>query len=499
MRRLLVAVLAIAAFALLAGWTDLLHLLSLAGSVLVLALLALGIAIARRRAEPEPLELDREEELNLAPTLLRDGLFGLVFAGLGLGAAALIYSHALPPLYPVLVGDCPQLLPRLAIYEDAQAWAKAITLIDTRLSQPLDAACQTELAERKCRYLIAWSEQLPPREAEARLREAEAWAKDRGLGNYHTIAQLMRQRLQPTATPPPSTPVLVTPTPEPTPTPRSLGPGATAQFSGLDGTYFPPTLFAYMRVSDAAGQPIADLQESDVRVQDDGRPVTNFTLSRFSQSPASLCAALVIDYSGSMEGEPLAAAKAGARTFLGLLGARDQAAIIAFNDRPQLLQGWTADKQAAGAALDALPAKDWTALWDALYQAGGELAGCAGRKVIVLLSDGADNRSQHTQEQVIEQARRLGVGVFVIGLRTGDYDGGALQSLVQEVGGRYTEAANPQELEEYYRQVAGAIRSEYRLAINLERQPSAGSHQLRILIGGPQPLVLEQTYQDPGP
>ncbi|MGQ9682702.1 MAG: VWA domain-containing protein [Anaerolineae bacterium] len=499
MRRLLVAALAMAAVVLLAGWTDLLHLVALAVGLLVLALVALAIGVARRRGAPEPMELDPEAETNLAPTLLRDGLLGLTLAGLTVGLAALIYSHALPPFYPLLVGDCPQLLPRLAIYEDAQAWSKAIALIETRLSQPLDAACKAQLAERKCRYLIAWSKQLPPREAEERLKEAEAWAQVKGLENYRTIARLMRQDLQPTATPPPSTPVLVTPTPQPTPTPRPLAPGATAQISGIDATYFPPTLFAYLRVSDAAGQPIADLRESDVRIEDDGRPITNYTLSHFSQSPASLCVALVIDYSGSMEGEPLAAAKAGARAFLGLLGPRDQVAIIGFNDRPQLLQSWTADKQTAGAALEALPARDWTALWDALYQAGGELAGCAGRKVIVLLSDGADNRSQHTQQQVVEQARRLGLGVFVIGLRTGDYDGATLQRLVQQVGGRYAETTSPQELEEYYRQVAGAIRNEYRLAIHLERQPAAGVHQLRVLIGGPQPLVLEQTYQDAGP
>jgi Mg-chelatase subunit ChlD len=200
-----------------------------------------------------------------------------------------------------------------------------------------------------------------------------------------------------------------------------------------------------------------------------------------------------------MEGEPLAAAKAGARAFLDLLTPRDQAAIVGFGDRPQLLQGWTADKQTASQALDALSANGWTALWDALWLAEGELRGCAGRKAVVLLSDGADNRSQHTLAEVTAQAKALGIAIFVIGLRSGDYDGETLQQLVQEVGGRYAEASTPAELESYYRQVAGAIHNEYRLALNLGRQPTGGEHRLRILIGGPQPLVLEQSFQDPGP
>jgi len=494
-RKAALALLVMVGAALAAHWTGRLHLLAGGLAALLLIALAAIVSVVQRRRTPDGLEggLDDDTEAP-ATSALRDGLGGVALGCFGLALGALIYSYALPPFYPLLVGDCPTILPRLAIYEETESWAHAVALIDGRLASPLDRNCRAELAERKARYLIEWSKALPREQAEQKLVEAERWAHDNNLAQFRTIAALLREQLQPT-----SGPTLITPTPPPSPTPRRLPAGASAQVSGIDLAYFPPTAFVYLRVADAAGQAIAGLAPSDIRVSDDGQPVTGFSLSQFSQQPTPLHAALVIDSSGSMGGEPLAAAKAGARTFLGLLGPRDQVEIIGFSDKAQVLQTWTADRQLSGQALDLLAANGATALWDALWLAGGDLAGCPGRKAVVVLSDGGDNRSRHTQGEVIAQARRAGLSVFVIGLRSAEYDGPALQALVQAAGGCYSEASGPAQLEEYYRQVAGAIRSEYRLALTLPRQPNGGAHLLQLEIGGPQPIAVEQRYQDPQP
>ncbi len=494
-RKLLVAVLVMAAVGGLAGWYDLLHLVAAVLAALLLVVAGLVVAAVRRSRAVEELAPELDEEEAPARSALRDGLGGLMLGGAALALTALIYGHVLPPFYPLLVGDCPQLLPRLAIYEETSGWPQAIALIDARLSRPIDKACRDELVQRKCRYLIEWAKGLPFEEAEARLREAEQWAEQNQLADYRTMAQLMRQQIQPTPTP--AAPVLVTPTPSPAPTPRPLPPGATGELAGIDASFFPPTLFAYLRIQDSAGQPIMGLSASDVRAEIDGRAATDLSLSHYSQAPVPLYASLVIDYSGSMEGQPLEAAKAGARAFLNLLRPGDRVEVIGFNDRPQLLQTWTDDPKAAGDALDLLPAQNWTALWDALYLAAGDLSGCSGRKAIIVLTDGADNRSQHTAQEVTERARRVGLSVFAIGLRSSEYDAAPLQALVQSVGGQYVEAAAPGELEEYYRRTVGAIQREYRLTLTLDRQPDGGTHLLRVQIGAPQPLVLERTYQEP--
>jgi len=492
-RRLLAALLFMAAVIFLARWGDRLHLIAAGLAVAVGLALALGVAALRSRSTRPEWEGDVDgEDAAAGDALLRDGLFGVALGACGLALTAAIYSYALPPFYPLLIGDCPQLVPKLAIYEEAQAWSRAVALIDDRLSRPIDRACRAELAERKARDLIEWSKTLSPEQAQVKLQEAERWAEENNLPNYRAIAQLTRQQLEPTPTP-----RLVTPTAPPRPTPRALPAGTTAQLSGIDAAYFPPTIFAYLRVLDGAGQPVTGLAASDIRVLDDGKPVSDFSLASFSQSPAPISAALVVDCSGSMAGQPLAAARAGARAFVDLLGPKDAVELIGFSDKAQVLQSWTGDRAAIGQSLDLLTAKDWTALWDALWLAGGDLAGRPGRKVVVVLSDGGDNRSQHTREEVADQARRAGLGLFVIGLRSEEYDGAALQALVQSVGGRYAEAAGPDELESYYREMAGTIRNEYRLALTLSRPPDHGTHRLRVELGGPRPLAIEQTYQDP--
>jgi VWFA-related protein len=499
-RILLVAALVMVLAGGLAGWSDLLHLV--AGGLAILVLLAAGLALAvlRQRGAPEDLDAELDEaEAGASRTLLRDGVAGALLGGLGLAVTALIYSYALPPFYPLLVGDCPRILPKLDIYEETASWPQAVALIDSRLKRPLDRSCYAQLAERKCRYLIEWSKTLPREQADLKLQEAARWAEENELPDYRTVVRLMRDQLRPTATPPPPSPIFVTPTPSPVPTPRRLPPGTTVELAGVDATYFPPTLFAYLRVADGDGQPITDLAPSDLVVEDDGQVLETYSLSHYSRAPAPICAALVIDHSGSMAGQPLEAARAGARAFLGVLGPKDRVEIIGFSDTARLLHGWTSDHQAAAQALDLLAAQGWTALWDALWLAGNDLAGCPGRKTVVLLTDGADNRSQHTREQVIEQARRVGLSLYVITLRSGDYDGAAMQALVQAVGGRYVETSDPAQLEAYYREMVGAIRNEYRLALTLKRQPDGGLHRLRIRVGGPQPLVAEQTYQDPAP
>jgi len=491
-RRLIVALLLVLAALPLLHWTDRLHLVALAGALAVLAVIALAIGVLRRRATGDDDAADWSEEETSA-NLLRDGAGGLLIGCVGLAIAGLLYSYALPPFYPLLVGDCPQLLPKLAIYEETKAWQQAIAVIDDRLARPIDKSCRAQLAQKKAQYLIAWGKTLPANEAAAKFQEAERWSQQNGLDKEQQIAQLLRAQLQKPTT------IMVTPTPQPSLTPRSLAAGSRVEITGIDLAYFPPTAFVYLRVLDPSGRPVTDLQASDLRVTDDSRLVQEPSLAYFQAAPSPISAALVIDYSGSMAGAPLSAARAGARAFLDQLGANDQVEIIGFGDKVQLLQSWTADKSAAVSALDQLQAQGWTALWDGLWLAAGDLSSRSGRKVVLLLTDGADNRSQHTSEQVIAQARRAGLSLFVIGLQSPEYNGAAMQSLVQAVGGRYTETSDPAQIEAYYKQIAGDIRNEYRLALTLPRSPTnGGSHRLRIEVGGPQPLVAEQGYTDPG-
>jgi Ca-activated chloride channel family protein len=156
------------------------------------------------------------------------------------------------------------------------------------------------------------------------------------------------------------------------------------------------------------GSYVANLQGSDFRILENGRPEA---IERFSTERKPMRVALVLDASASMErGSKLEQAKAAALEFLELLEPHDEAVVITFNDRVSVAQDLTSDRAKR------------TALYDAIYRAADKLRGFDGRRVVVLLSDGKDEArdglepgSLHTLEEALAQALLADVMVFAIG------------------------------------------------------------------------------------
>jgi VWFA-related protein len=95
-------------------------------------------------------------------------------------------------------------------------------------------------------------------------------------------------------------------------------------------------------VHDSRGRFVSGLQQDDFRVYEDGqqRPITHFTAERV---PVSL--GIVVDTSSSMEGEKMLAARQALQRFLfELLGPDDEVFLYKFDNQPQLLVRWTADR-----------------------------------------------------------------------------------------------------------------------------------------------------------
>ncbi len=113
---------------------------------------------------------------------------------------------------------------------------------------------------------------------------------------------------------------------------------------------------------------------------------------------------------------PRPAAREFADNFIRNLGEGDEIAIIQYSDRVQLIQDWTRDREMA---LESLRSKYRVGLksryFDALTLAAAKLREKAGRRVIVLLSDGLDSASRASQRQAIAAIEQTGGSVFVVG------------------------------------------------------------------------------------
>ena len=154
-----------------------------------------------------------------------------------------------------------------------------------------------------------------------------------------------------------------------------------------------------------------------------------------------LSAVLVIDTSGSMDGRPLADAQSAARRFVEKMGPQDRIAVVAFSSTPRVASGFTNDRVALDAAITGLRASGETALYDGVVKAAGLFdPASAGRRAIVLLSDGKDTVSSGKLGTAVDAARAAGVAVYAVALRSPDYDPKPIGSLASASGGRLTSA-----------------------------------------------------------
>jgi VWFA-related protein len=229
-----------------------------------------------------------------------------------------------------------------------------------------------------------------------------------------------------------------------------------------------PTVKVYISVTDSAGEP-APVDLDRIRLYENGKLITPTDVSGIGDS-APLTTMLVMDVSGSMAYEQkLESAKTAAIAYVNQMRPTDEAGLISFDTEITYVQPTTTDHEELKAAINGLATGTDTAMYDAVYEAIDLLQNVAGRKAIIVLTDGMDNRSTHTTDELIERIGPAGLSISTIGLgdpakKTATYAGidePALQDLAGQAGGTYGYANDPEALRKLYEQYGRALRSEY--------------------------------------
>jgi tight adherence protein B len=235
------------------------------------------------------------------------------------------------------------------------------------------------------------------------------------------------------------------------------GPSAAAQeiqIREVDTSQF-PTVGLTLSLQEAA-----ELSAEDVQVTENGTPVEGpLTLQPLEETGGSIDVVLVVDTSGSMEGEPLASAVAAATLFVQGLPEQVRIGVVAFDQAPRVLQRPTRDHSAAFEAVTTLSARGETALYDAVIRAA-EVFGGEGQRNLVLLSDGGDTVSRSGLDSAVRAAQRAEATIFAVGLRTPETDVQALRRLAEATEGRYAPAATA-DLTAVYQGLATELANQY--------------------------------------
>ena len=263
---------------------------------------------------------------------------------------------------------------------------------------------------------------------------------------------------------------------------------------------------------------LTTLQQTDIRVLEDGVPQTLFTFQRETDRPLSI--AFLIDVSGSEE-RTLPDEKAAARRFVDnvIRSSKDQAAIIPFEGYAHLEQPLTRDVLGIYRALEAVevafpsymgtappiggiasgpgtiapPREGTTAIWDSIAVSCKEvLARSVGqrRRAIILLTDGHDTSSRLMRSEAVDRAIMFETVIYAIGIgdkRQEGVDKNALKDLAERTGGRAFFPKKQDDLTSAFAEIEQELRSQYLLAYSSTNKNHDGSfRKMAIEITSPE-------------
>lgn len=243
-------------------------------------------------------------------------------------------------------------------------------------------------------------------------------------------------------------------------------------------------------VTDRKGDLVNGLKQGDFNVYDEG---TLQKIALFSVDDAPVSVIVVFDSSGSMSGKKIDQARQALARFVETSHPRDEFVLIGFNSHPQVLLENTRDADALAAKLTYVKPNGETALYDAVYLGVEKvLRGTHPRKVVLVISDGLDNDSRYTYNDVKRQLEESGVVVYAVGIsknmpprqRLAGED--VLEKLAGISGGRAFFPDNLLELDAAFERIAVELRRQYSIGFEPSSfVPDGKWHRVRVRIRSP--------------
>lgn len=225
----------------------------------------------------------------------------------------------------------------------------------------------------------------------------------------------------------------------------------------------------YATVVDARGEPVAGLPAEAFAVEEDGEKQT---VETFAAGDLPLALAIAVDRSFSMTAGRLSQVTAAVQRLLGELRPDDRVTLLAIGSGVDVLTPLSIDHRAAYDALSGVTPWGTTPLHDAVVSSVDAIHPAAGRRALLLISDGVERHSETDAATMLRHVRSRDVQVYPIAL------GGAQPPIFAELatltGGRSFAVRDLSRLPQTLTNIARELRYQYLLGYAPRRSAGTG-------------------------
>ncbi len=207
---------------------------------------------------------------------------------------------------------------------------------------------------------------------------------------------------------------------------------------------------------------------------------------------------LVVDRSGSMGGQPIQDTKKAIANFVKNIEKDITLGLVAFDNVAEVITPLSNNRTLLLKGVDSIYDGGGTSIYLGLQKAGEELEKETGKKVIILLSDGADGDSSMIDE-VLAQLKRKNIYVYSIAF--GGADTEYLNYIATSCGGKFIHTDSTEVLGEIYSTIGSYMVNDYVFEFEVQKELEEFKRIIRISVDkestfGEQEYHVGVSYKD---
>jgi Ca-activated chloride channel family protein len=254
-------------------------------------------------------------------------------------------------------------------------------------------------------------------------------------------------------------------------------------------------------VTDPYGRLVTGLEQANFRAFEDG---TEQEIIHFSSEDVPVSIGVIFDMSGSMA-DKIEKSRLAAMQFFRTANPQDEFFLVNFNDRAQLASSFTGSVEDLQNRLMFTAAHGMTALFDGIYLGLSQMKGAHNtKKALLIISDGGDNHSRYSENDVRKFVQEADVQVYAIGIYEDAPCGftpeecngpSLLGELTQMTGGRTFTASSLNDLPDIATKISMELRNQYVLGYRPSNKARDGKwRKIKVKLRPPKGLPPLTVY-----